>query len=236
VMLRPAAPLAFAFSVVLLAGCSSRPKISPSGLAVGNIPSGTLCVTEGGVHALEGGRMEVVDPVMRAVAIGTGGDAAEIVFAYEGPTASDAPLANGELRRQIGLKLRAADTCNVVYVMWRLMPTSGLAVSVKRNPGMTKHAECHDGGYRMIKADREESVPEIREGEPHRLRATLDRDSLRALVDGRLAWEGKIGEDALAFEGPVGVRSDNGRFVFRVIGDRGSRAAECSGGEVVASK
>jgi len=234
-LIRRTVVIAMASAIASLAGCSSRETPSPRGLAVGNLPRGSLCVTDGGVHALGDGRMEVEDPAMRAIALGTGGDAAELDFAYEGPTAADAPLANGELRRQIGLKLRAADTCNVVYVMWRLTPTSGLAVSVKRNPGMTRHAECRDGGYRAVKAAREEPVPQIREGETHRLRAMLDRDSLRVSVDGREVWEGRLGEDALAFDGPVGIRTDNGRFVFRVIGEGSERAVECNGG-VVASK
>jgi hypothetical protein len=179
--------------------------------------------------------MEVADPAMRAVALGTGGDAAELEFIYEGPSAEDAPLASGELRRQIGLKLRAADTCNVVYVMWHIMPTPTLAVSVKRNPGMTEHTECRDGGYRTIKASREEPVPEIHEGETHRLRATLDGDTLHVVVDGRQAWEGNVGEDALTFDGPIGIRTDNGRFLFRVVGERGRRSVDCRGGEVVGS-
>ena len=178
--------------------------------------------------------MEVADPAMRAVAMGTGGDAGDLEFTYEGPSAGDAPLASGELRRQIGLKLHAADTCNVLYVMWRFTP-SDLVVSVKRNPGMTRHAECHDGGYQRIKPARAEPVPDVREGETHRLRAVISGQMLRVFADDHLAWEGVVGEDVLGFDGPIGVRTDNGRFVFRVIGDRGSHSAECRDGELVAS-
>ena len=224
-----------AFAIAFVAGCSQRPTVGPKELATTGPGSAPLCVTEGQVRPLSGGRMEVADPAMRAVALGTGGDAAELEFVYEGPSAQDAPLASGELRRQIGLKLRAADTCNVVYVMWHIMPTSALAVSVKSNPGMTQHTECRDGGYQTIKASREEAVPEIREGEAHRLRATLEGETLRVHVDGRLAWEGIVGEDALSFDGPIGIRTDNGRFLFRVVGQRGRRAADCRGGEVVGS-
>jgi hypothetical protein len=146
--------------------------------------------------------MEVTDPAMRAVALGTGGDAAELEFTYEGPTASEAPLGSGELRRQIGIKLRAADSCNVVYVMWRLEPSSGLAVSVKRNPGMSENAQCHDGGYRSIRSTHGEPVPTIGVGETHTLRAELSADTLRVFADDRLVWEGDVGE-ARAFDGPM---------------------------------
>ena len=75
----------------------------------------------------------------------------------------------------------------------------------------------------------------MREGETHRLRAVRSGETLRVFADDHLAWEGVVGEDVLGFEGPTGVRTDNGRFVFRVIGDKGSHSADCRGGELVAS-
>jgi hypothetical protein len=220
-------------AVALLAGCSARRGASPEQLAA-RPEAEALCVTDGQVRPVDGGRLRVDDAAMRAVAVGTGGDAGELEFTYEGPSQNVAPLANGELRRQIGLKLHAADTCNVVYVMWRFEPQPGLAVSVKHNPGMTQHAQCHDGGYQTIKATRSEPVPDVRPGDTHRLRAMISGDTLRVYADGRLAWEGSVGDEVREIEGPVGVRSDNGSFVFRVIGDRGGRSGECRG-ELVAA-
>ncbi|HSD10333.1 MAG TPA: hypothetical protein VLF14_05080 [Candidatus Binatia bacterium] len=179
--------------------------------------------------------MEVAGPAMRAVALGTGGDMADLEFTYEGPTAENAPLANGELRRQIGLKLRAADSCNLVYVMWRLEPSSGIAVSVKRNPGMSESKQCRDGGYHTVSPTHGESVPSIHAGETHSLRAELSGATLRVFTDGRLAWEGDVGEETLAFDGPVGIRTDNGRFVFRVAGEPGAQPGDCKRGSLVAS-
>jgi hypothetical protein len=233
---RSRSAIVLAIAGAALGGCSSRPSSGPAALAPtypGKLT--TLCVTEGEVQPKGGGRMEVADPAMRAVALGTGGDAAELEFTYEGPTSLEAPLGNGELRRQIGLKLRAADSCNVVYVMWRLEPSSGLAVSVKRNPGMSENAQCHDGGYHMVKSAHGEPVPSIRVGETHSLRAELNGDTLRVFADGRLAWEGKVGEEALAFDGPIGVRTDNGRFVFRVVGAPGGQPSDCRSGALVAA-
>ncbi|MEA2752645.1 MAG: hypothetical protein QOI41_6788, partial [Myxococcales bacterium] len=68
---------------------------------------------------------------VRAVIAGDRSRAAELAFVYRGPSVSTAPLANGELRRQIGLKLRAQDTCNVVYVMWHVERSPGAFVSVR---------------------------------------------------------------------------------------------------------
>jgi hypothetical protein len=43
---------------------------------------------------------------------------------------------------------------------------------------------------------------------------------LRVEVDGALAWRGTLPAEAFAFDGPVGIRTDNGRFAvdLRVAG------------------
>src|SRR5262245_52456933 len=91
-------------ALVLIAGCSAHRGSGPERLAA-RAGASALCVTDGQVHPIDGGRLEVDDAAMRAVAVGTAGDAGELEFTYEGPTREVAPLANGELRRQIGLKL-----------------------------------------------------------------------------------------------------------------------------------
>ena len=82
-----------------------------------------LCVTNGEIKALPGGRLLVETASSRAVLRSPTDAAAEIDFRYLGPSAGAKPLASGELRRQIGLKLRAQDTCNLVYAMWRIEPS-----------------------------------------------------------------------------------------------------------------
>ena len=91
---------------------------------------------------------------MRGYALGAGGDAAALTFTYQGEAENTRELASGELRRQLGLKLRAQDGCNVVYVMWRLDPTPKLEVSVKFNPGKRTHEECGADGYTKVKPAR----------------------------------------------------------------------------------
>jgi hypothetical protein len=138
---------------------------------------------------------------------------AEISFVYRGPGRSEAPLASGELRRQIGLKLGARDPCNVVYAMWHIEPSQGLEVSVKSNPGQSTHAECSDHGYTFVKpAWSRANLPPVEAGASHTLSATIAGDTLRVAADGQLAWTGALPPQAFAFDGPVGVRSDNGVF------------------------
>ena len=135
--------------------------------------------------------------------------AAEIHFRYLGPTAATKPLASGEVRRQIGLKLRARDTCNVVYVMWHIEPDVRLVVAVKRNPGQGTHAECGTRGYVNLRPRRRAPVAAVRGGSSHTLRAVLQGETLTVWADGVLVWEGSVPPKLLDFDGPVGLRTDN---------------------------
>jgi hypothetical protein len=141
--------------------------------------------------------------------------AAEIRFVYRGPSTVEKPLASGELRRQIGLRLRARDACNVVYVMWHIEPTHRIEVSVKANPELDTHAKCGDRGYSFVRpswsSDGEKAV---RIGEQHALRAAILGHDLQVTADGRLCWKGRLPDAAFTFDGPAGVRSDNGSFDF----------------------
>jgi len=175
------------------------------------VEAGALCVTRGRIGRLADGRLRIDEPKVRAALPGSDGNQVELRFVYAGPTESTAPLGSGELRRQIGVKLRAQDGCNLLYVMWRLQPKPGIVVSVKRNPGARTHAECANRGYRNLRGD-VGPAPEIATGSAHVLRAALAGATLRVWADGKLAWEGDLGADAAGLSGPVGLRSDNGRF------------------------
>jgi hypothetical protein len=176
------------------------------------VPAAKWCVTRGRVAAAADGQARVTEPKMRAVAPNTDGDAAELRFVYQGGSEAEARLASGELRRQIGIKLRAQDGCNVLYVMWRIEPKAQIVVSLKRNPGQRTHAECGARGYRNLKASAGVQPAPPAPGREHRLHAALAGRILRVWADGALAWEGDVGDEPLALHGPVGVRSDNGRF------------------------
>jgi hypothetical protein len=173
-----------------------------------------LCVTNGEVSALPDGRLAIDTPSSRAVMRIATVQHAEIRFRYLGASRDSKPLASGEMRRQIGLKLRAQDTCNLLYAMWHIEPDSRIAVSVKRNPGKHTHEECGAKGYVNIKPRANTPVPKVFPGETHRLRAELHGTELTVLADGRVVWEGAVENALLDFEGPVGFRTDNARFEF----------------------
>ena len=184
---------------------------SAPALAVAPIAADRLCVTKGA--AALGGK--VTEPTTRAVALDSGGDAASLSFTYHGETAVSRELASGEAFRQLGLKLRAKDGCNLVYVMWRVDPKPGIWVSVKHNPGKRNHKECGTDGYTRIKPVRRPAlarVPELTAGASHTLRAEISGDDLLAWIDDQLVWRGSLPAAARELSGPAGLRSDNVSF------------------------
>lgn len=186
------------------------------GLALQRIGRGELYVTNGAVMPQPDGSLAIETPSSRAVVRTVPGDSeyqvAEIHFRYLGATATQKPLAFGELRRQIGLKLRAADSCNVVYVMWRIEPVSRIVVSVKRNAGLHRHAQCGAHGYQTIAPRRHAAPPPIRVGDVHTLRAGLRGRTLTVRADGKAVWQGTLAKEPPA--GPPGLRTDNTRVVL----------------------
>jgi hypothetical protein len=171
-----------------------------------------LCVTEGAIEGAPDGGLLVNVPKMRAYVNEVTTQVVEAQFTYLGQTEKEMPLGSGAVRRQFGLKLRAGDACNLVYAMWRIEPESKLVVSVKSNPGQHTSAECGNRGYRNVKPTRGRAVPVLRAGETHVLRAELNGEELSVFVDGKPAWEGSVGREAGAMQGPVGLRSDNARL------------------------
>ena len=142
-----------------------------------------LCVTRGSLD-----ERAIKVPTFRAVAQGHTGDAAAMRVIVHGETAEARALASGQERRQVGLKLRAQDGCNLVYVMWRLDPKPKLDVSVKYNPGDRTAKECGAGGYIKVKpAKATKHLPILDDGTEHELRAEIIGDSLYAWIDGSLA-------------------------------------------------
>lgn len=171
-------------------------------------------MTNGVVSARPDGRLAIETPSARAVVRIPTAQTAEIRFRYVGPSATAKPLASGEVRRQIGLKLRAQDTCNLLYVMWHIEPDAKIAVALKHNPGKQTHAECHAGGYVPVKARTSAELPKMLPGESHTLRAELQGHELTVVADSRVVWEGTVGNRIAEFDGPVGLRTDNARFEF----------------------
>ena len=168
------------------------------------ITADTLCVTSG---ELTSSRVDA--PTFRAVALGHAGDAASLRFRIRGTTTEERALDSGALRHQLGLKLRAQDACNLVYVMWRLAPTPRVEVSVKRNPGLATSKECGARGYKNVKPRVRHAPPAVELNTTHELHAEIAGDALTAWIDGNIVWQGILPETARTLTGPAGIRSDN---------------------------
>ncbi len=220
-----------AFALLLLSGSNltagSQAHLSP-------ISKANLCVTEGSIDALPGQRLAVDVAKMRAYVNAFTPPEALARFTYLGATPNEAPLASGEMRRQFGLKLRAQDACNLVYAMWRIEPESRLVVSVKSNPGENSSAQCGNRGYQNIKPRHSSPVPTLEPGATHTLRAQMNGAEMQVFADNSLVWEGSVGPDALRFDGPVGIRSDNARLQIELaapIEQQSSPSPGCRGPE-----
>jgi peptidoglycan/xylan/chitin deacetylase (PgdA/CDA1 family) len=209
----------------LFASCGGGSANQPQRHALGGAGA-QLRVDAGEVTPLANGKLAIFGPTIRASLIRSDLNRLEVSFVYRGPTRASAPLASGELRRQIGLKVRAQNTCNVVYVMWYIEPGAGLHVSLKSNPGLTQHSECHDHGYAGIEPDFVAEVAPIKVGEPRRLAVELVAEELRVFVDGALSWKGKLPPAALALEGPFGLRTDNAELELEL--STGDASTSCS--------
>ena len=177
---------------------------STANASIAIAPVEELCVTRGAITD-----RAITEPTVRAFAPAAGGDAAQLAFTFQGDAATTRALANGHDRRQLGLKLRAQDGCNVIYVMWRLDPKPKLEVSVKRNPGKRTHEECGAEGYTKVKPAHVVAVPVLAAGDPHTLRAEIVGDELTAWIDGSVTWRGTLPAGARDLVGPAGLRTDN---------------------------
>jgi hypothetical protein len=181
---------------------------------------GRLDVTAGAVGRADGwpttrsGELRAVERDAGAHAA-----AARLRFRLLGASDDVKPLGSGLVRQQIGLKLRAQDPCNLIYVMWRSAPDSRIAIFVKRNAGQSTSAECGNAGYTDVA-----TVPaaSVADGAVHVLEARTGRRAdgslaLTVLTDGAV-WDREVLAPALVagLEGPVGLRSDNGAYAFRL--------------------
>jgi hypothetical protein len=60
-------------------------------------------------------------------------------------------------------------------------------------------------------------VPELQAGSSHTLRTAIHERDLQVRVDGQLMWEGSIPSEAMALDGPSGLRSDNVHVQFEML-------------------
>ena len=177
-----------------------------------------LCVTNGQVKADDSGQWTVDSSSSRFVVKNVDDTYASVRFEYLGPTQEVSTLESGSVKRQLGLKLKAADSCNVVYVMWHVDPDSDLEVLVKRNTGKSSHAECGVKGYKAVQPTFTKPVAKIEQGKPRTLAAGFENGKLVVKVDGEAVWRGDPGPAARSMTGYAGFRSDNVRVRLSYAG------------------
>ena len=186
-------------------------------------PRSDLRVSLGEISQTKSGYLTVVGPKERAVRTSGEHSSAVLQFRYRGPSEKTALLDSGSLVRQIGLKMRAMNTCNLLYIMWRIKPTEELYIAIKRNPGKVTYKDCQARGYTQLAR-----VPLKPFGitaatqKPHRLGATVTESAGRftctVTIDGRTIWSRNIDPKHITdLKGPVGMRSDNGSFIFKLF-------------------
>lgn len=200
-----------AWMALLLSACGvPSSHANPKGLA-------SWCVTNGQVSVNNDNWLSITAPSVRMIDPLSTTQHVDIKFRYIAPTNDIKPLASGELRRQIGLKLLAEDDCNLLYVMWHIHPDSAISVSVKHNAGEKTHAECHADGYETLTPYFKYTPPVIHSGEEHQLSAQIEDTQLSVFADTQLVWRGDIGNHIQGMHGHVGLRSDNAQFDVKFL-------------------
>jgi hypothetical protein len=182
-----------------------------------------LRVSLGTISQTKSGYLTVVGPKERAVRTSGKHSQALLRFRYRGPSEKTAPLDSGAVIQQIGLKMRAMNTCNLLYIMWRIKPTEEIYIAIKRNSGKSKYDDCLANGYIVLGR-----VPLKPLGitaatqKTHRLGASVTEIAGRyageVTIDGRRIWSDDIDAKHISdINGPVGIRADNGSFIFKLL-------------------
>jgi hypothetical protein len=171
--------------------------------------------SDGRIDKTRDGRYEVNTKELRTTLLHTSGSNVRSRFVYLGPTRDISRLADGEIRHQFALALRAEDICNRVYVSWHFLApkkNDEILIQVKANPGQHTHAACGDKGYTTITTL---AAPPIRVGEQHVFGASIEKGELVVVTDGKQARL-KLPATAFSYNGPAALRSDNAHLIFTV--------------------
>lgn len=156
------------------------------------------------------------DPVYRASYSSEVRSSAELWFTHLGDSNTIVPLADGTIRKQIGMMARVPNPCNVLYIMWHLAPDNVVEVSFKSNPGQTTSAQCGDAGYTFLTPTTNVTPPPFNDGKQHKLGWAIVGTTLSVYCDGVLSWQGTVPTAAINLVGPVGIRADNCKFNFNL--------------------
>jgi hypothetical protein len=182
-----------------------------------------LQLTRGGLRPEGEDWLSMVGPSVRAHLKTGRSSSGVLLFRYLGPTTETVELASAGPVRQIGLKLCALNTCNLLYVMWRIEPREEILLAIKRNPGLATHTECGARGYNEVARL---AVPgsscSATGGQVCRLQASVggphDGFVTTIQVGDEKIWSGPLESQHMSgLSGPTGIRADNGRFEFKLL-------------------
>lgn len=187
------------------------PVLAPDADGWRRLTGAELCLTLGKLSEPSQAVFFTNSGAMRAHATSSESEDAQLSFTYQGKSRKDDPLASGLVRRQIGLRLRAQDSCNVISVMWVIDPDPRILIETKYNPGQTTNAECGTNGYTRVA---EIPIPAAEVGSFHELRARMDGQNLDVWADGTSVFGEPLGAEVLDMQGPPGVRTDNVSATF----------------------
>jgi hypothetical protein len=197
-----------------LAACvTSAGMLVPFGGLAADRDSNVFAMSDGRIDRTRNGQFEVNTKGMRATINGTRGQSLRVRFTYLGPTQDVAKLADGSVRHQLVLALRAKDICNRVYIGWHFLTPSKhdqVVVQVKTNPGEVSHSDCGDSGYQTVVRFNARAV---RTDEQHTFEASIENGRLAVNTDGAVTHV-YLPAAAFDFDGPAALRSDNAHVIF----------------------
>ncbi len=200
------------------------------------IDRAALLVTTGEVNQKDG-YLEIEHPKVRGTEKTDPHYSARLQFRFNGKTSEEEPLKSGQIPEQFGFKLRAKNSCNVLYVMWRFRESTQngpeqVVVSHKRNPGLSHNWSwwifngCSTRGYTVYrKAEQSEEdygFPTALDRKIHLLEADLFYVEglgypIVVHADDLMVASTVIPTDSLmGLNGPVGIRSDNAVLDFNL--------------------
>lgn len=162
-----------------------------------------MVVTNGIISKNSVNSVNIASPTSRIDFPSSDGESIDITTVYWGSTEETSALASGIVVHQYGVKLRSANTCNVVYIMHNFSNAPTVSISVKQNDGMSTHKECGAGGYKQIATI---SVPKTIVGQQIRMKAYFLEDTLHYMENNTLLWSGKVSFNKKCISG---FRSDN---------------------------
>lgn len=142
---------------------------------------------------------------------------------YNGKTRKKKPLKSGIIERQVCLKLKSPNTCNVLYICWNGVDIGEefINIQTKRNASILKRkcrglGKCDGEGYDQPIATIQLQNKTLLDQKFHTLSAQIVKSEKRLIVcvDNAIVYRGLF-DLPIELNGTSGIRSQNGKFLCR---------------------